>query len=402
MARSKGVAIFAVNFEPTGQSPLDARLVVNTVAELTAPETYADKNVYNGMTVTVIEDGSIHVLTNMNAVTTPSSWKKVDAAAAVQTTIVNDLTTGGASSALSAEQGKVLKGLIDAINTKIGSVDNIQEAIDTAVDTLETKVDSININGHSVGDGTTITISKGDVGLGNVTNEAQIPLTQKGVANGVASLDENGLVPSSQLPSYVDDVLEFANEEAFPGTGEAGKIYVAQDTNLTYRWSGSQYTEISKSLALGTTSSTAFPGDRGLQAETDIDNLQSKVTEIDAYTINGKQISTNPTLAAGDINTTDHGTVQAAITDLYQKNTAVEGSKCVEYTQDATSGNTVSIPADTHGCGTHPMVTTYFGGEIVDTQIAVAADGAVTVSWNGSAVTAGSPLTVVIVGCVDK
>lgn len=72
-----------------------------------------------------------------------------------------------------------------------------------------------------------------------------------------------GKVPASQLPSYVDDVLEYANLGAFPVTGESGKIYVALDTNKTYRWSGTVYVEISPSLALGETSSTAYRGDRG-------------------------------------------------------------------------------------------------------------------------------------------
>ena len=73
----------------------------------------------------------------------------------------------------------------------------------------------------------------------------------------------DGKVPSSQLPSYVDDVLEFANLASFPATGESGKIYIALDTNKTYRWSGSVYVIISESLALGETSSTAYRGDRG-------------------------------------------------------------------------------------------------------------------------------------------
>jgi len=76
----------------------------------------------------------------------------------------------------------------------------------------------------------------------------------------------DGKIPASQLPSYVDDVLEYANIAAFPGTGESGKIYVALDTNKTYRWSGSAYVEISASLALGETSSTAYRGDRGKTA----------------------------------------------------------------------------------------------------------------------------------------
>ena len=90
----------------------------------------------------------------------------------------------------------------------------------------------------------------------------------KGVVNGVAELDEAGKVPASQLPSYVDDVLEYDNQAGFPTTGETGKIYVAKNTNKTYRWSGSGYVEISASLALGTTSSTAFRGDYGQIAYT--------------------------------------------------------------------------------------------------------------------------------------
>lgn len=75
-----------------------------------------------------------------------------------------------------------------------------------------------------------------------------------------------GTVPANQLPSFVDDVLEFANLAAFPGTGEAGKIYIALDTNLTYRWSGSAYAMLDPSLALGETSGTAYRGDRGKTA----------------------------------------------------------------------------------------------------------------------------------------
>lgn len=67
------------------------------------------------------------------------------------------------------------------------------------------------------------------------------------VANGLVKLDGAGKVGSAQLPSYVDDVLEYANQAAFPGTGTAGLIYVTQDTNKTYRWTGSAYVEISAS-----------------------------------------------------------------------------------------------------------------------------------------------------------
>lgn len=73
-------------------------------------------------------------------------------------------------------------------------------------------------------------------------------------------------MPASQLPGFVDDVREFDNREAFPGTGEDGVIYIANDTNQTYRWGGSDYVPIGSDLALGETSSTAYPGDKGKMA----------------------------------------------------------------------------------------------------------------------------------------
>ena len=106
-------------------------------------------------------------------------------------------------------------------------------------------------------------LTKSSVGLSNVDNVKQIPYSEKGANNGVAELDSTGKVLSSQLPSYVDDVLEYATSTNFPTTGETGKIYIAINTNLTYRWTGTAYTEISPSIALGETSATAYRGDRG-------------------------------------------------------------------------------------------------------------------------------------------
>ena len=91
----------------------------------------------------------------------------------------------------------------------------------------------------------------------------KISQAEKQAPHGVAELDENGLVIRSQLPGFVDDVLEFPTRADFPATGESDKIYVDLSTNLTYRWSGSTYIEISQSLALGETDSTAYRGDRG-------------------------------------------------------------------------------------------------------------------------------------------
>lgn len=94
------------------------------------------------------------------------------------------------------------------------------------------------------------------------------------IKRNFANLGNNGKVPASQLPSYVDDVEEYGSLLSFPTYGEEGKIYVAKDTNLTYRWSGSTYVEISQSIALGETSNTAYPGDKGKQLA---DNLDAEI-----------------------------------------------------------------------------------------------------------------------------
>lgn len=98
---------------------------------------------------------------------------------------------------------------------------------------------------------------------GNTIHETYIKIDEKAVVNGIATLDGNGKVPSSQLPSYVDDVLEYENVNSFPTKGEVGKIYVALDTNKIYRYSGTQYTVISETLSLGTTANTAYSGASG-------------------------------------------------------------------------------------------------------------------------------------------
>lgn len=138
------------------------------------------------------------------------------------------------------------------------------------------------------------TYSKAEVGLGNVDNKSSetirneitsvnvtnalgytpIDEAEKGNTNGVAELDSSGRVPSSQLPSYVDDVIEgyynetedkFYEEDTYTTeiTPESNKVYISVDTNKTYRWSGTQYVIIGTDLALGETSSTAYRGDRG-------------------------------------------------------------------------------------------------------------------------------------------
>lgn len=113
----------------------------------------------------------------------------------------------------------------------------------------------------------------------------------------LATLDGTGKIPASQLPSYVDDVLEFENKAAFPQTGEDGKIYIDEKTNLTYRWSGTAYVQISSSLALGETASTAYPGDKGKANATDIANIKSGATVVGKATADANGSDINATYA---------------------------------------------------------------------------------------------------------
>lgn len=130
-------------------------------------------------------------------------------------------------------------------------------------------------------------LNKKEVAFYPKTNVAAIVDLNKGIANGVASLDETGKVPSSQLPSYVDDVLEYPTKGSFPTHGEVAKIYIAMDTNKTYRWAGTSYAEISESIAVGTTTGTAYPGELGAQLAEQVSTLDERISTIEADAFSG-------------------------------------------------------------------------------------------------------------------
>lgn len=123
-------------------------------------------------------------------------------------------------------------------------------------------------------------------------------------AGQVPVLDGSGLIPSALLPSYVDDVLEFNNQAAFPATGETGKIYVAKDTNKTYRWGGSSYTEIS-----------ASPGSTDAVPEGSV-NLYFTGSRVLATVLAGLSTATNAAITATDTVLSALGKLQKQITDL--------------------------------------------------------------------------------------
>lgn len=135
------------------------------------------------------------------------------------------------------------------------------------------------------GDKSWQTLDKGVVGLSNVENTSDaskpISVAQKAVNDKKADL-VNGIVPTSQLPSYVDNVQEYATLASFPTTGMSNVVYLSVDTNKPYRWGGSSYVEISSAgIALGETSATAYRGDRGKTAydHTSLTNNPHAVTK---------------------------------------------------------------------------------------------------------------------------
>lgn len=247
--------------------------------------------------------------------------------------VVNNLTTGNAKLPLSANQGKVLKGLIDALGTDASELETeLKELINTTKTTLEgtiaTEVQNRKDADTALDTKLTTAINKevqdriaADTALGTrIDNEVtarteadaalKTELTEdiqgvqdaldafiatKAQASGLASLDENGKVPSEQLPSYVDDVIDvyatydksptgdLSNISLFadadhntPITGEAGKIYqnvTTGEPGYQFRWTGTTWSLIvSGGVVIGEITGTAYDGAKG---KTTTDNLNA-------------------------------------------------------------------------------------------------------------------------------
>lgn len=184
-----------------------------------------------------------------------------------------------------------IEDLDDKIDKEIADreaeIDRIENKFDGVTDKLEDALQK-EIEDRKAGDTT-------------ITNSLNAFISTKGQPGGLAELDSTGKVPAAQLPSYVDDVLEFSTKAQFPQIGETGKIYVSKDTNLTYRWTGTQYLEISQSLALGETPSTAYPGDKGKANRDALNSMPTKLTSyLTPTTSTGELVKINYKYAAKD------------------------------------------------------------------------------------------------------
>lgn len=189
----------------------------------------------------------------------------------------------------------------------------------------------------------------------DAVNKSQLDTKQstseKGMANGYASLDEAGKVPSAQLPSYVDDVLEYANLAAFPVSGETGKIYVAIDSGKTYRWSGSVYVEISPS-------------------EVNSVNGEVGVVVLDASDLNYAQAD------AADWNVADNSSIKATLDEVGDRLTSLEGGGGATFNVKVSANDTTAgfLEDKIVGASGKIAISTLNDGANEDLQISIGSD----------------------------
>ncbi len=198
-----------------------------------------------------------------------------------------------------------IEDLKEADSNLSNRIDDLDDKIDKEIADREAEIDRIENKFDGVTDELEAALQKEiedrKAGDTTITNSLNAFISTKGQPSGLAELDSTGKVPAAQLPSYVDDVLEFSTKDQFPQTGETGKIYVAKDTNLTYRWTGTQYLEISQSLALGETPSTAYPGDKGKANRDALNSMPTKLTSyLTPTTSTGELVKINYKYAAKD------------------------------------------------------------------------------------------------------
>ncbi len=137
--------------------------------------------------------------------------------------------------------------------------------------------------------------------------DGKINTTERGVSGGIPTLDEFARIPASQLPSYVDDVLEYLTAAEFPATGETGKIYIAINQGTAanptrqYRWTGSVYAEINPS-----------PGTTDALAEGST-NLYFSASRVRNTVLTGLSLASSATVAATDTVLAAFGKIQAQL-----------------------------------------------------------------------------------------
>ena len=256
----------------------------------------------------------------------------------------------------------------DTVNGSVAK--KIKDAIG-ALDVTDNAVTNNFVTAVSETDGK-IKVSRAVPTIANVSGltealKNKIETSQLGVASGVATLGTDGKILTSQLPSYVDDVIEgyksgadFYEDSAHTAakkiTGESGKIYVDLHTNVTYRWSGTAYVEISASLALGETDSTAYRGDRGKIAyeHSQSAHARTDATATAASTTNGKI-----KIDGSDVTVYTHPSYAAKTSGLYKITVDATGHVSAVAAVEKGDITALGIPGSGY---THPTHTSHAAG----------------------------------------
>lgn len=202
-----------------------------------------------------------------------------------------------------------------------------------------------------------------DAAAAQATANSAIPATEKGAALGVATLDAGGKVPSTQLPSYVDDVIEAADFASLPVTGEAGKIYVTLNDNMCYRWSGSAYVQITSGAV-----SSVFGRTGNVSAQSG-DYTASQITNVPA----GGIAATTVQAAIDELDLEKaaavHTHVASDITDFSEASqdaigASLSDTSSIDFTYDDSAG---LISAEVLPAGVdHNLLSNYAANEHVD------------------------------------
>lgn len=240
----------------------------------------------------LFNDGALHINvdkeTAVNITIRDSSLEVGDevvieqVGAGIVTLVASSVTINNASGLVSSGVGSGFRLFKKSVDTFLaesltgGGASSLSEMSDVS--------DATPTDDHALmGNGTTFAsraLVEADISDLDKFTQAEVAAIETGLQTQINDLDlgkadlVGGLVPASQLPSFIDDVLEgeYINSTTFNDldeaayTPESGKVYIDVNTNQTYRWSGSAYVVIGNDLALGSTSSTAHRGDHGVIA----------------------------------------------------------------------------------------------------------------------------------------
>lgn len=247
---------------------------------------------------------------------------------------------------------------------------------------------------HSPSDlSSAVTVAKGGTGATTAaaarTNLGAAAASHSHAAADITSVNASaitGTIAQANLPSYVDDVVEYDGTSNFPTTGETGKIYTDTSTNKIYRWGGSSYVVISDTIALGETSSTAYRGDRGATAYTHsqttgnphgttksdlgLGNVENK----SSATIRGELTKSNVTTALGYTPPTTNTTYSTATTSANGLMSSTDKSKLDGIATGATA-NTVdsALSSTSTNAVQNKVVNSALAGKVPNTSAGVSA-----------------------------